>query len=297
MNNKRRHIAVSFCVAYDWEMLRLSIPAIYDLADLICLSIDKNRVSWSGNKFSWDQEGFIQMLSELDPQKKIQLFEADFYVPELTPMQNEVRQRNEIAKFIGGDGWHVQLDTDEIFLNFEGFVHYLHSFRSRRKVNIACPWITAYKQVEEGFFFVKPTHFSQIEFIQIATLHPSYEYGRRNGNFNVRSPFALLHLSWARNEREIWEKINNWGHKDDIDIKAEFERWKGLSTANFQNYRNFHPVVPDVWPALGFIAAKSIDELLLQSEHALKLPLTNRKLRIENSIWVSRAKKYLRFRR
>ncbi|GAA4452890.1 hypothetical protein GCM10023092_12510 [Rurimicrobium arvi] len=278
-------------------MLRLSIPPIYERADQICLSIDESRVSWSGNKFSWDQEGFMKMLAELDPKGKIRLFEANFYVPTLTPMQNEVRQRNEIAKFIGGDGWHIQLDTDEIFLNFEGFVHYLQSFRSRRKVNIACPWITAYKQTEDGFFFVKPSDFSQIEFIQIATLHPDYEYGRRNGNFNVRSPFALLHLSWARSEQEIWEKINNWGHKDDIDIQGEFDRWKNLSADNFHTYRNFHPVVPEAWPALGFIAAKDVAHLMALPEGTIRLPLTKRKLRIENSIWVSRAKKYLRFKR
>ena len=46
-------IKLGYCVAYDWDLLRYSIPKIYEHTDVICLSIDKNRQSWTGEFFSW----------------------------------------------------------------------------------------------------------------------------------------------------------------------------------------------------------------------------------------------------
>ena len=51
-------IKVGFCVAYDWELLKNSIPRVYNAADTICLSIDKNRTSWSGKKYDFDESAF-----------------------------------------------------------------------------------------------------------------------------------------------------------------------------------------------------------------------------------------------
>lgn len=56
---KKLQIKVGFCVAYDWNLLHVSIPKIYDDADVICLSIDKNRRSWAGLRYSW-----MKVLSE-----------------------------------------------------------------------------------------------------------------------------------------------------------------------------------------------------------------------------------------
>ena len=289
-------IKVGFCVAYDWKLLAYSIPPIYQYADLICLSIDQDRMSWAGNPFTWDEEGFRALLSRIDPQKKIQLLEEDYHIASLSPMQNEVRQRNCIAAFMGQDGWHIQLDSDEFFLNFEGFVQYLQRVQSFRKLNVSCPWITLYKQTEDGFFYVKPDTYKQIEFIQIATMHPHYEYGRRNGYFNVHTDFAILHLSWARSEAEIWEKLNNWGHKDDFDVQAYFEKWQQLDHDNYESYSDFHHIHAQAWPQLGFIAANKIDDLLQLSEKEFNLPINPTRLKLENSIWISRARKYLKFR-
>ena len=289
-------IKVGFCVAYDWQLLAYSIPPIYQYADLICLSIDKDRMSWAGNPFTWDEEGFRALLSRIDPQKKIQLLEEDYHIASLSPMQNEVRQRNRIAAFMGQGGWHIQLDSDEFFLNFEGFVHYLQRVQSFRKLNVSCPWVTLYKQTEDGFFYVKPDTYKQIEFIQIATMHPHYEYGRRNGYFNEHTDFAILHLSWARSEAEIWEKLNNWGHNKDLDIKYNFCLWKETDLTNYHERINFHYMPNANWPRLEFIPANKIEDLLQLSEKEFNLPISPTRLKLENSIWMSRARKYLKFR-
>src|SRR5687767_11009070 len=103
-------IKVGYCVAYDWNLLNFSLPQVYDHADVICLSVDINRQSWSGKPFSWHEEGFRSMIRELDYAQKIKVYEEAFYDPQLLPMDNEVRQRNKIASFLGEGGWHIQLD-------------------------------------------------------------------------------------------------------------------------------------------------------------------------------------------
>lgn len=290
-------IKIGFCVAYDWNLLAYSIPPIYNEADLICLSVDKDRISWSGNPFSWDETGFRSLISKLDPDGKVRILEEDYHLSSLSPMENEVRQRNKIAEFMGEGGWHIQLDTDEFFLNFPVFVSRLRRYRrGSRPFNVSCPWITLYKQDASGFYYVAPERFDQIEFIQIATLHPSYEYGRRNGNFNILTDCALLHLSWARSESEIWEKLNNWGHKNDFDVQAYFRKWQELDAGNYNSYVNFHHIRPEIWPVLKYLPAKSIEELLPLARIQMKLPIKGSQLVRANSIWWSRIRRIFKSR-
>jgi hypothetical protein len=284
----REIIKVGFCVAYDWYLLKYSLPLIYEHADRICLSVDNERRSWSGVPYSWDEEGFRALIAEIDHKNKIEILEENYHLSELAPMANEVRQRNMIAEYFGPGGWHVQLDTDEFFLNFKGFIDHLQTITTSRPVNVVCPWITLYKQTKEGFFYVQPGRFNKIEFMQIATRLPAYEYGRRNGNFNIFTDFAILHLSWARSEEEIWEKINNWGHRDDFDIASYFEKWKNLSVSNYQEYADFHYRIPQCWPTIGFIGAEDLESLIEVGGKEVKLPIGSNDIRFKNNIWLSR---------
>ena len=290
-------IKVAFCVAYDWGLLAHSLPLVYEAADTICLSIDKDRISWSGNGFSWDEAGFQQLIRAIDTNSKIRLLEEDFHLSDLTPMQNEVRQRHRMAEFMGPGGWHVQLDTDEFFLGFREFAAYLKTIRTRRKVNVVCPWITLYKQGSGGFFYVKPERFSEIEYIQVATRWPHYEYGRRNGYFNILCNFPLLHFSWARSEAEMWEKLNNWGHATDFDVPRFFALWKEVSRDNYQQYKNFHHLHPEAWPRLGFLEGDSVHDMIRSQEGRFRLPVSRLLLWAQNSLWFSRLRAFLkRFR-
>ena len=64
-------IKVGFCVAYDWELLRHSLPLVYADADIICLSIDKKRRSWAGASYQWNSESFQNFIQSIDTKKKI----------------------------------------------------------------------------------------------------------------------------------------------------------------------------------------------------------------------------------
>jgi len=259
----QEQIKVGFCIAYDWYLLEHSLPLVYDAADIICLSLDKKRISWSGKKYDFDEVGFNDLIKRIDTQHKVQVLEADFSLSSLSPMQNEVRQRNRMAEFMGKGGWHIQLDCDEYFIHFSDFVKYLRELPQRKySYNVCCPLITLFKQVEEGFLYVVPNQKEKLEYIQIATLTPNYKYGRRNGDFNVYTNFLIMHQSWARTEKEIRQKIKNWGHNKDFDQSDFFSRWIGLNGSNYHRLKNFHPMVPDAWSQLKLNKSHSIITLL-----------------------------------
>jgi hypothetical protein len=253
-------IKVGFCIAYDWHLLKHSLPLVYPHADRICLSLDRERKSWAGEQFFIDEGALKSLLSSLDVDRKITLLEEDFHLPELTPMQNEVRQRSRMAEVMGQGGWHIQLDCDEYFLSFKQFTQDLRRKQYARPVNICCPLVTLYKIVDGGFLYVKPVEREHVEFIQLATNQPSYMYGRRNQHFNRYTRYLIIHQSWARTEKEIEQKLLNWGHKNDFDGALYLCKWRNVTKENFESVVNFHPINPPVWSSLNFLEAKTIDE-------------------------------------
>jgi len=288
-------IKVGFCVAYDWYLLEHALPLVYAGADQICLSIDMDRISWSGTHYAFNETAFRELLKRIDVDGKIKVLEENYHQPDLAPMANEVRQRNRIAEFQGRGGWHIQLDCDEYFYDFEGFSEYLRALpETGYTFNVCCPWVTLYKQVEGGYLYVDPFHKEKIEYMQIATRYPVYEYGRRNGFFNKYTNFPIIHQSWARNREEICEKMNNWGHAKDFDRDRYFLFWDSLTHDNYKAAVNFHFLEPAVWPRLSFVAAKTVDEFV-ERFGSVKFPrLLTVDLLLKNSLWVSRIRRLLK---
>ena len=261
------NIKVGYCVAYDWELLKKSIPRVYDYADVICLSIDKNRRSWGGERYAFDEEAFLKWTKEIDVQSKLLIYEDDFFLPELQSIENDNRQRNLMAQFLGEGGWHIQIDSDEYFLNFKGFVEYLISLNkaptsNEKPINVCCNWISLIKQTEEGYVFVD-NPIDLLETMPFATNKPLYENARRNGYFNHISPFYVLHETWARGEEQLREKLNNWGHNSDFhDKESYFKLWKAIDENNCKYLKNLHPLQCEIWQKLDYIKAKSVEDLI-----------------------------------
>ncbi|MEX2231772.1 MAG: hypothetical protein WD824_06415 [Cyclobacteriaceae bacterium] len=262
-------IKVGFCVAYDWHFLAYSLPLIYNEANIICLSVDKDHISWAKQSFIWDESEFYELIRSIDKSRKIIVYTDNFHFAELTPAKNEIRQRTLMAEKMGKGGWHIQLDCDEYFLDFDRFVEYLKKLPAQRyKFNLSCQLITVFKKVDDGYLFVYPAKRKDFEFLQIATRDPLYEHGRRNGYFNILADFLIVHQSWARGEAEILQKLSNWGHINDFDIDPYFQFWQGVNVNNFKKIKNFHPIQPSSWSALKFIEAKSVNELIVKFRQA-----------------------------
>jgi len=288
---------VGFCVAYDWELLKKSVPRVYEYADTICFSIDKKRKSWSGLPYDFNESAFQEFLSTIDPDKKIQVYEDDFSLPELSPIENDNRQRNLMAKQLGEGGWHIQIDSDEYFLNFKGFREYLQRINpnpnpkgNEKPINVCCNWISLVKKIEEGYIYIDIDERQVYENMPFATNRPEYHNARRNGFFNHLSPFFVLHETWARGEEELLKKISSWGHDNDfIDKESFFRLWQVLDAYNCRFIKDFHPLQGEVWPTLGYCEGRNIEEFLKNFE-VPEFPLSKFQLALKNNRNMARFK-------
>ncbi len=294
-------VKVGFCVSYDWELLKISLPRIYARADLICLAVDKDRKSWMGNPYPFNDKDFYDFVLAIDRDKKIIVYEDCFSLPTLNSRQNCNRHRMLIAEKMGKGGWHIQVDSDEYFLNFGSFVDELKKINqcptgNEKPLNVCACLIPLIKKTNEGYLYVDFKN-SLPENIPFATTFPDYQRARQNGHFNKLSPHYVIHETWARSEDELWYKINNWGHA--AEELAEKKRklsyytlWKSLDENNYQYIGNFHPASSKVWPALGYCKGRSIDEFIA----IFKLPgfpLSRLQLYLKNNRNVARVKSLL----
>lgn len=255
-------IKVGYLVSYDYGMLFTSLKEVYDFVDEIYLAIDCNRKTWSGNIFELP-ESFFQEIENLDKNKKIIIYYDNFFIPELSPMNCEIRERNLLLKKMG-KGWLIQLDVDEYIYEFDKVVKYLKKywylnlFPNKTPISFSGKLITLYKKLSDGFLYIEND-----EKLPFITNFPKYVSARRNFTIkNFYTNTAIIHQSWARSEEEIEFKIKNWGHRDDFDTIKYLEKWKNLNSKNYTSYINFHPIVPTAWNELKFIQSESIDEFI-----------------------------------
>lgn len=257
-------IKVGYLVSYDYHMLLTSIRQLYHYVDKIIIAIDKEGKTWSGNNFELSQS-FFDEIKSFDSKNIIEFYLDSFYVPELSPIECETRERNLLLGKMG-KGWLMQLDVDEYVYDFRHIAKYLKKywyltlFPKLTPIVFKGKLLTLYRQLPDGFLYVENNeHFSFI------TNQSSYTYVRNNNKVrNHYSNANVIHQSWARTEDEIQMKIKNWGHRDDFDTQQYFEFWKNLSSSNYMNYKNIHPIVPEIWNELKFLPSKTIDEFILK---------------------------------
>lgn len=299
--NKNGSIKIGFCVSYDWELLRKSIPRVYAEADTICLALDKDRKTWSGNKFEFDNEAFFDFVKEIDTENKIEIYEDCFSLVELNARSNCNRHRMMIAEKMGAGGWHIQVDCDEYFLDFGGFVSELKKLNrnptgKEKPINIMACLIPLIKKTDDGYLYVDFKK-SIPESAPFATNKPDYQRARNNGHFNLLLPFYVIHETWSRSNESLWFKINNWGHAaEELEEikkrKSYFELWKSLDKNNYQYVNNFHPAKAETWPALRFCLGETIEEFI-QNFKQPEFPLNSFRLALRNNRNVARLRSLL----
>lgn len=278
MQNGKPLIKVGMLVAYDWELLKNSVPRVYNSADIICLALDSNRISWSCNKFEFDDERFYRWVKENDHKGKIRIYEDSFSLKELNARENCNRQRKMLADYMGKGGWHIQVDADEYFLDFDAFVNYLKAYDpdpqpEKRAVNICVNFIPLFKKVDGGYLFVDFGN-GPYETIPLATNRPEFTRARQNGHFNHVTSQFIVHETWARGEEELVFKLTNWGHSaEELEKRNRVEKylqmWRSLDSGNYSSIRNFHPATPAAWPKLGFCKGENIGRFIenLRKDH------------------------------
>lgn len=266
-------IQVGYLVSYDYELLKNSLPTIYLEADTIFLAIDKNRKTWKGDAIEISPD-FFDWIKSFDVDTKIVLYEDEFYVPTLTTMQCEVRERKMLAEKMGIGNWLIQLDSDEYFYDFEKFVGYLKSKNKflvnpqRQIIQICCFKINLYKYVEGGVLYV-----DKLDKFMVATNYPNYKVGRHGKCRSIYADSVSLHDCLSRSRGELEQKLDNWGHNEDINKDEFLNKWDTVNVSNYKSIRGFFYLDPMHWKTIEFMKGNSLQELLInfKSSDTLKI--------------------------
>ncbi|RYJ37030.1 hypothetical protein NU08_3968 [Flavobacterium anhuiense] len=248
------------------------MPTTYNDADTIFLAIDKKRRTWNGEYFNID-DSFFDWLQVFDVNKKIVIYEDDFYVPGFTTMQCEIRERKLLSQKMGIGNWLIQIDCDEYFVDFKKFISDLRKYDSyikeplKKPIQIAAFWVILYKYTPNGILYVdKPTK------AIFATNNPEYVNGRRIKGQVIYTNNLVLHESLSRTEEELRFKFENWGHNKETN-KDFLNKWIKVNENNFKEFRNFYYIEPERWKRLDFFPTKNIIEIkkFIQEEKKLTL--------------------------
>lgn len=267
-------IKVGYLISYDYKMIFSSMSLLYNYVDEIHLAIDKNRLTWSGNSFELP-DSFFKDIERFDTKKKIKFYFDDFFQSDLTPIECDTRERMMLAKKMG-KGWLMQIDVDEYIYDFKKFANYLRKkwylllFPKCTPVVFRANWITLYKQLNDGFLFIRNN-----ETFPLLTNIPSYEYCRENTKLpNYQTNLQVIHQSWARSEEEVETKLKNWSHRKDFNTTKYLELWRNLTADNYKNVEDFHPVYPKDWNKLWYVEANSIETFIKRYSNENKQELT-----------------------
>jgi hypothetical protein len=180
-------------------------------------------------------------------------------------MECESRERNMVLKKLG-KGWKVQLDVDEYIYDFRSTAIYLNKywylnlFPNFTPICFQGTLVTLYKKLPSGFLFIDNKE--SFPFIT----NQNYNCHTRS-NIKIKNHYTSIHVihqSWARSEEQIFKKIKNWGHRDDFDTKKHFEFWNSLSLTNYNKFKNFHPLYPELWQKLYFQQSDSVEDFILK---------------------------------
>ena len=255
-------IKVGFLISYDYEFVKISLPRVYNHVSEIYFAVDIEGKTWSGQDFDINHEFWI-WINEFDTQRKITIYRDKFYIPGLSSIECDTRERNMLSKRMGHCDWYIQIDSDEYFVDFGAFVKKLKDFKPLGPTTVACRVATLFKQVNTGYLVVGDS----IERLNFATNNPIYDIARINNSGNAYTYWddLVIHQSWARITEEINLKLRNWGHKDDFNVDSFFNLWVAIDEHNYYALKGFHPLDEATWPKLEFISG-DIDQLLASQE-------------------------------
>lgn len=281
-------IKVGYLISYDYEFVKNSLPRVYDFVEEIFFAVDVDGKTWSGESFEIDSD-FWNWVKEFDKDNKITIYKDQFYIPGLTPMECDTRERNLLGQRMGNANWYIQIDSDEYFVDFEAFVRKLKAYKPSKPTTIYCSVATLFKELGTGFLLIDES----FETLSFATNNPVYNLARNNtsGNEQVHWDDLMLHQSWARTAEEIQQKLSNWSHRDDFNINSFYNLWNAIDEDNYDCLRNFHPLYPVTWPKLVLFRG-TINEILNSDQ--LKNFKTSKTVIIKKKPFLSRLWKKLK---
>jgi hypothetical protein len=237
-------------VSYDYRFLLTTIPRYLPYVDEVILGVDADGLTWSGERFEIPTS-FFEELRQLDgASNRIRLVARSFYSPSRSPMENDVAERNALSFEVTEGNWIVSIDADEQLLNPDEFFRFLGRQRGD-DVSVEASWITVFKDLGDSLLLVAAQADGSLEHFPIATRQRgAFVAARRTDAPTILSPAIALHYSWGREKEELLQKLLNWSHSRDFDVRKYFDFWLSVNEQNYSAIRHFHPLSPDTWSRL-----------------------------------------------
>ena len=142
-------------ISYDADYLPASIRSYYNYVDEIVLGLDENRTSWSGNKFSFDEEKLFKELGAIDGDGKIEIIEDNFYRNTEKYIENDNFERNFLKSHCTHN-WIMSFDADEELINshefFANFCPIAEKYYQTH--DFAFTWFLPYKEFENDYLVI-----------------------------------------------------------------------------------------------------------------------------------------------
>ena len=266
-------------ISYDAEYLSKSIRSYYNYVDEIVLGLDENRTSWSGNKFTFDEEKLFKELGEIDGDNKIEVIEDNFYRNPDKYIENDNFERNFLKSHCTHN-WIMSFDADEELINADDFFVRFCPFVEKyyESYDLAFTWFLPYKEFDNDYLVIanEDGSFIRTEQQGFATSKINqYIYARwtnltqNNPTRLLLTPLTIKHWSLCRSETALHQKINNIGHADIAERGDPFyEMWKNVTLDNYHEMKNFKTSglgQPSQWPSLVRIPKPIFEQALIQN--------------------------------
>jgi hypothetical protein len=234
-------------ISYDAKYLAKSIEKYYNYVDEIVLGLDKDRISWSGNVFSFDEAKLWSDLSAIDGDNKITIVEENFHESSVA-IENDNYERNYLKSACTHD-CIVSVDADEYLLNAKDFFYNFLPIAEKylTKADICMNWATPYKQIGDTVLVIandNDTPFLGENQGFITHKNNTFTYARwtnlsASGNNRIMSPLISIHWSLCRDKEDLHTKIHNIGHSDIVEKDPFYAIWKDVNLDNYHQLRNF----------------------------------------------------------
>lgn len=257
-------------ISYDADYLPASIRSYYEYVDEIVLGLDADRISWSGNSFTFDEGRLFSELSEIDRDNKITVVESNFHRSSV-PIENDTHERNYLKEQCSHD-WIFSFDADEVLVNAKSFFQdFCPLVENYKDVELMFTWFLLYKQLEDGTLIIADETRNHVfkKDVQGFTAYKNshtYTYCRwTNATKKILSPLAIAHYSFCRPEKELNVKINNFGHSVESKKDPFYDVQKQINLDNYQSLYNFKTSnMGAQWPTLKYIKNSELNQFLKQ---------------------------------
>lgn len=261
-------------ISYDAEYLPKSIQRYYPFVDEIVLGLDSDRITWSGNSFTFDEGKLWKELKKIDKDNKISIIEENFHKSKVA-IENDNYERNYLKQQCSND-WIFSFDADEELLNAKDFFQNFCPLTKKYITNydICMNWVTPYKQIDDVTLLIANENntpfFGENQGV-VTHKDSTYVYARWSdksaaGKNRIQSPLVALHWSLCRPKDALHEKINNIGHSDIVENDPFYQIWQQVTLENYSTMRNFKTsgLGGAQWPKLLAVKTDNLEPFLHQ---------------------------------